>query len=357
MPKETMRVWIVNAAAMSIACVIPQLLKAQCVTTPAACTEFLTVRGPRQILVYRSHPLTTSSPHITRAIVVVHGAERAARYEFRSALAGAFLAGALDNTVIIAPRFKTNDGSNCSDSLQTNELNWECDVLRVDWRLGGVARNDSTTSSFDAMDAILLRLASKSEFSNLRTIVVAGHSAGGQFVTLYAMTNHVHDRLGVDLSYVVANASAYAYPDDRRPAAAWLATSSTVDPADTTHISFGAYAGGRDCPAYADWPFGLANRPLYAKRLSDAQLRQQASRRTVTYLLSQLDVRPPGGFYGSCAALTQGSTRLSRGLAFVSYMAQLHDAPHKSIIIEACGHDPRCVYASDDARRALFPER
>ena len=258
-----------------------------------------------------------------------------------------------------APRFKTNDGKSCADSLQTHELNWECDVLRVDWRLGGVARNDSTMSSFDAMDAILVRLARKSEFPNLRTIVLAGHSAGGQFVTLYAMANQVHDRLGVELSYVVANASAYAYFDDRRPTAAWLATSATVDPADTTRIAFTTYPGVRACPAYASWPFGLANRPPYAKRLSDAQLVQQAVRRPVTYLLSQLDISqsPPSGFYGSCAAMAQGSTRLSRGLAFTSYMANLNQAPHKSIVVEACGHDPRCVYTSDAALRVLFPRR
>jgi len=350
--------WMFPVVVLSIASVTPPPLEAQCATAPAACTEFVPVgEGVRRIFVYRSHALTTPDSSITRALVVVHGAERAARYEFRSALAGAFLAGALGNTVIIAPRFMTNDGSSCTDSLRSNELNWDCDVQRVDWRLGGMARNDSTTSSFDAMDAILLRIARRAEFPNLRAIVVAGHSAGGQFVTLYAMTNRVHDRLGVEVSYVVANASAYAYLDDRRPSSTWLAKSSTLDPSDTTRIVFARYSGAQECPTYDSWPFGLTNRPLYAKRLSDAQLAQQASQRTVTYLLSQLDVRPPGGFFGSCAAMPQGTTRLSRGLAFVGYMAQLNHAPHKSIIIDACGHDPRCVYTSDDALPVLFSRR
>ena len=359
MTKVRIDLWVMRAGVCLVACVISKQLKAQCVIRSSGCTELVTVRAPHQILVFRSHPLTESNTSITRAVVVIHGAERAARYEFRSMLAGAFLAGTLDSTVIIAPRFTTNDGSNCSDSLQTNELNWECDVQRVDWRLGGMARNDSATSSFDAMDAIVLKLARKAEFPNLRTIVVAGHSAGGQFVTLYAMTTRVYDDLGVQVAYVVANSAAYAYLDDRRPAAAWLATSNTVDPNDTTQTSFAVYAGGRECPGYSAWPFGLSNRPPYAKRLSDAQLVQQASRRGVTYLLSELDLRPPGagGFYGSCSARTEGSTRLSRGIAFVSYMAQLYHAPHRKIIIEACGHDPRCVYTADGARRALFSER
>ena len=167
----------------------------------------------------------------------------------------------------------------------------------------------------------------------------------------------MHDHLGVDVSYVVANASAYAYLDDRRPSAGWLAKSNAVDPGDTTRIVFGPFSGARECTTYGTWPFGLANRPPYARRSSEAQLLRQATERPVTYLLSELDVRPPGGFFGSCAGMAQGTTRLARGLAFVSYMAQLNHAPHKSIVIEACGHDPRCVYTADEARAVLFPRR
>ena len=47
----------------------------------------------------------------------------------------------------------------------------------------------------------------------MKAIVVAGHSAGGQFVNRYEMSNSVHDTLGVPVSYVVANPSSYAWPD------------------------------------------------------------------------------------------------------------------------------------------------
>jgi hypothetical protein len=57
-------------------------------------------RRGREILVHRSHPLTTSNASITRALVLVHVRSGPARYEFRSALAGAYLAGALENTLI-----------------------------------------------------------------------------------------------------------------------------------------------------------------------------------------------------------------------------------------------------------------
>ena len=158
----------------------------QCVTKASSCTEFVAVGpGSDRILVYRNRSLTTPNDTVTRALIVVHGAGGPARWEFRNVLASAFLTGNLETTVIVAPHFATNDGSACTDSLAVNELNWNCDIALGDWRVGGRARNDSAMSSFDAMDAIVRKVASRAVFPNLKSIVVAGHSAGGQFVALY----------------------------------------------------------------------------------------------------------------------------------------------------------------------------
>ena len=338
------------AIALSLAPSTPRVVPAQCVTTPRSCTEFIGVGGGvGQLLVYRSRPLTTPNDTVVRALVVVHGAERAARWEFRSALAAAFLAGNVENTLIVVPRFQTNDGSSCTDSLSVNELNWNCDVARGDWRVGGSALNDSSLSTFDAMDALLLRLADKKIFPNLRSIVVAGHSAGGQFVTLYQAVNRVHDRLGVATFYVVANASAYAYLDDRRV----LSVPASGAGADA-RVTFARFADAQRCPNYSDWPFGLGKRVGYAARPTEAQVREQAASRPVTYLISQLDLATPSGFFGSCAAMAQGSSRFARGKAFASYMTELGRASHQAIVVDGCSHDARCVYTSDDALPVLF---
>ena len=58
--------------------------------------------------------------------MVVHGAGRDADNYFRTAVAAAFLAGALDDTIVIAPRFASNEGRGCTDKLDTNEVNWPC---------------------------------------------------------------------------------------------------------------------------------------------------------------------------------------------------------------------------------------
>src|SRR4029078_2911446 len=86
------------------------------------------------------------------------------------------------------------------------------------WPLGGEAKGAKVTS-FDVMDAILRRLARRDSFPNLRTIIVAGHSAGGQFVPRYQMSTQVHETLAIPVSYIVANPSSYAYLDPMRPTA------------------------------------------------------------------------------------------------------------------------------------------
>ena len=78
--------------------------------------------------------------------------------------------------------------------------------------------NEALTS-FDFGDELLRRLARKDVFPNLKLIVFSGHSAGGQFVSRYEFANQVHEKLGVPVTYVVANPSLYAWPDANRPVA------------------------------------------------------------------------------------------------------------------------------------------
>jgi pimeloyl-ACP methyl ester carboxylesterase len=330
---------------------IPGPVAGQCVTKASSCTEFVAVGpGSDRIFVYRNRSLTMPNDTVTRALIVVHGAGGPARWEFRNILASAFLTGTLETTAIVVPHFATNDGTACTDSLAANELNWNCDIALGDWRVGGRARNDSAMSSFDAMDAIVLKVASRAVFPNLKSIVIAGHSAGGQFVALYQAVNRIHERLGVPAFYVVANASAYLYLDNRRP----FAVARPADAEGTERFEFRPFDAGT-CSDYVSWPFGISLRTGYAARISDSQLKEQAARRPLTFLLSQLDVATPTGFFGACAGMAQGRNRQARGLAFAQYLTELNpQGVHKVIIVEACGHDARCVYTSDDALPALF---
>jgi len=312
---------------------------APCVVAAPACTDWVGLGGgPARSLVYRTHALDARNETAVRALVVVHGAGRNADSYFRSAVAAAFLAGALEDTVVIVPRFASNDGAACKDALAPAEVNWPC--VANSWRTGGSAAGDERLTSFDLMDEILEKLARKDVFPKLRRVVVAGHSAGGQFASRYQMANAVHDALGVTVSYVVSNASSYAYLDAERPGGA-----GELRP----------FADRRNCTTYDAWPYGLQGRSGYAARVADDQLRKQLAERPVTYLLGGLDTLPLANFDASCPAMAQGPHRLARGEAFAAYVGKKYGAAHTVVVIPLCGHNARCMFTADAALPLLFP--
>src|SRR5262249_47870562 len=75
-----------------------------CVTPTDACTGWVVFgSGPARSMVYTSYPLGTRNDAIKRALIMVHGTNRNADHYFSTAVAAAFLAGALDDTIVIAP--------------------------------------------------------------------------------------------------------------------------------------------------------------------------------------------------------------------------------------------------------------
>jgi pimeloyl-ACP methyl ester carboxylesterase len=324
--------------------------------------------GPSRSLIYRTYSLDTRNDRITRALIVVHGAGRDADNYFRTAVAAAFLASALDDTVVVSPRFASNAGQACRDTLAPDEVNWNCNS----WRSGGLATGSDKVTSFDFADEILRKLARKDMFPNLRSIVVAGHSAGGQYVTRYEIANQVYDKLGVAITYVVSNPSSYAYPDSVRPTDAAYTVSARAPgyvpaPAERTVAEpptgtnapsgFRPFGDARNCTAYDQWPYGFKNRTGYTQKFTDDELKKQLASRPTTYLLGELDILPLGGFDSSCSAMAQGPTRLARGEAFSKYANEVLGAHHIMTIIPLCGHNARCIFTAERALPVIFPKQ
>lgn len=331
--------------------------EAPCTKAVAACEHWIVFgRGPARSMVYSSYPLDRPNTVVTRALIMVHGAGRNADHYFETSTGAAFFAGALDNTIIIAPHFIGG-----RDKLQPNEVEWP---ERGDtWRSGGNSPTNPSLSAFDFMDEIVRRLANKKNFPNLTRIVVAGHSAGGQFATRYEMANKIDGTLpGVAMSYVVANPSSYAWPSPLRP----LPTGD-ADPANAVKEPLGregekvhtdytyALFDSTKVPGYNHWPSGLEARTGYTANESDAQLRHQLATRNATYLLGQVDVLPLGGFDSSPKAMAQGPTRRARGEAFVKFIADSLGAHPNTIIVPECGHNDRCIYTTDIVFPVIFP--
>jgi pimeloyl-ACP methyl ester carboxylesterase len=327
-----------------------------CTTPTARCEAWVTYDGtPARSMVYASHPLETRNPGVTRALIMVHGAGRNADHYFATAMAAAFLAGALENTIVIAPRFAAGQ-----DTVKPNEVLWPNGGNS--WRSGGASPSHATLTSFDFIDRLVRRLADKQTFPNLTRIVIAGHSAGGQLATRYAMTNKVHGLSGVTLSYVVANPSSYAWPVAVRPLPTGNADPVGADKealgADGEKVNgkfeYGPFDASK-APNFNRWPAGLDSLAGYAAGMSVDQLRRQLVERPTTYLLGQVDVLPLGGFDSSPNAMAQGPTRRARGEAFFKYLTETMGAGHRAIIVSECGHNDRCIFTTDMVFPAIFP--
>ena len=286
---------------------------------------------------------------------MVHGAGRNADHYFETSTAAGFLAGALENTIILAPRYAA-----ANDKVADNEIKWP--EGGNSWRAGGPSPTLSTVTSFDLVDEIVRKLADKKTFPNLSRIVIAGHSAGGQFATRYEMANKVHNTPGVSLSYVVANPSSYAWPVADRPTPTGNADPNGADKEAlgpngekvNGNFTFGPFDASK-APNYNKWPAGLENLAGYTAGMTADQLKRQLVERHATYLLGQVDVLPLGGFDSSPNAMAQGPTRRARGEAFFKYVNEVMGAKHTAIIVSECGHNDRCIFTTNTVFPVIFP--
>lgn len=307
-------------------------------------------------MIYSTFALDKANPSLTRALIMVHGAGRNADHYFETAIAAGFLAGALENTLIIAPHFVAG-----KDKPAANEVLWS--EGSYSWRAGGMSPSNTTLSSFDFVDELVRTLADKKRFPNLTKIVVAGHSAGGQYATRYAMSSKTYATPGVQISYVVANPSSYAWPASVRPLPVGDANPVGADKEALgpngekvhTDFTFGMPDTSKALN-YDKWPAGINNLAGYTDGMNSEQLVRQLVERPTTYLLGQVDVLPLGGFDSSPNAMAQGPTRRARGEAFFKYVTEKLGAKHSAMIVSECGHNDRCIFTTNAVFPVIFPK-
>src|SRR5450830_636797 len=298
-----------------------------------------TTNGAGDIPIRVSRDWTFAQTAVTRAVIIIHGWPR------RDIDADKDLqqrAGALaDNTLFITPQFLTATDVT-AHHLAATTLQWQ----ESGWLQGYDAKSPSPISSFTVMDAIFARLADRSLFPNLKDVVLAGHSAGGQFVQRYAAVGHADlAAAGIHVRYVVANPAAYLYFDNRRP---------QVD---------GSFADvSARCPAASRWNNGLSARlPAYVRQpVAPAKLEEDYLQRDVVYLLGTADSDPNADALGqSCSYKSQGATRLERGHAYFRYVTVAAEAAHlpqrhRLFEVPGVAHRTFAMYHSACGLAALF---
>ncbi|MBL0157327.1 MAG: alpha/beta hydrolase [Bryobacterales bacterium] len=297
-------------------------------------TEHLAV-ADGHVLVWRSHSLTEGAhPTVERAVIMVHGTGRNAEEYYRWTLAATLVADQLDQTAVVAPHFKARTRDNRGDDVTPGEWYWTNEA----WKSGDAATNGKVFS-YDVADRILELFNDVARFPNLKEIVVAGHSAGGQYVQRYAAFNRAEPRLHIPVRYVVANPSSYVYLNEQRPRGE----------------GFGRYSDAENCTTYNQYRYGLEKLTGYAAQTPIDVIRAQFPRRTVAYLVSELDTRTDDpNLDKSCPAIAQGPNRRERGTNFANYMKAQYGAQHTFAIAPACGHSAVCVFAGPAGVKAVF---
>ncbi|KJZ61868.1 alpha/beta fold hydrolase [Pseudomonas fluorescens] len=270
---------------------------------------------------------------IERVLIIIHGRLRNADTYRQSAVRAAEQAGQSASTLVIAPQF-LNETDVTAHTVADSVLRWQGN----DWMAGGLSTAPLSMSSYAALDEIIARIGDRKQFPDVKQIVIAGHSGGAQVVQRYALLGHDQPALkaaDIQVRYVIANPSSYAYFDERRP------------------VAF-SHAG---CPNFNRWKYGLTDLPAYAKGQNAKQLEENYVQRDIVYLLGQQDSDPKQpALDKSCEAQAQGANRLARGRNYFAYLKRLHPQGLSQQLIEVpgVGHDGDGMFNSPQGQKALF---
>ncbi len=287
-----------------------------------------------------NYSLDASNSDIERAVIVIHGTNRNADVYYENILNAAINAEAEDNTMIIAPQFLTDDDLVKLGLPEDEYLSWSSGG----WKSGSSNSDPFRYSTYSIVDDMIATLTNSDLFPNLREIVVAGHSAGGQFVNRYAASTQVEPE-GVRVKYVVANPSSYLYLDGKRVVKGTLDKFEIPD-AETIEA----------CSRYNEWRYGLDDLFDYPARVGADGIRDQYKDRDVVYLLGSEDNdRNYSSLAKGCRAMLQGSQRLERGTIYFNYLEDFYGArTHRKVIVEGVEHSNGDMFNSPEGREELF---
>jgi len=170
------------------------------------------------------------------------------------------------------------------------------------------------------VDRIFARLADSRKYPNLKRVIRAGFSAGGQFVGRYAAVGKGVVRPGVTLDYVALSPSTELRFDPEVP-----------------------------------WHYGLKDRPRYSATLTDDQILANLSARRVWWGCGARDTGDRS-LDRSPAARAQGENRLMRFRNFRDHV-QKFPAWAKQVSFRefsGLGHEASKAYADPELQRFLF---
>ncbi|MEN6308881.1 MAG: hypothetical protein ABFD91_14125 [Anaerohalosphaeraceae bacterium] len=290
---------------------------------------------------------------IERVVLAIHSSSYDAKAYYDNATKAMQMANA-DNhkCLIIAPHFLSEEILNLlSPEAQGKKdyLRWE---LRPFWGTSrGIYNGKSVLiSAYDVIDQILSHVVVSGNFPNLKTVIILGHSAGGQLVNRYAAGNDFETTIArprnIAVKYLVMAPSSYVYFTPER----FVRT-----PNSHFEIPVNPPAG------FNNWGYGMENLFVYHKnrRITPEMMQKNYAAKTILYLVGQKDKDPDDKSIGrSEAAMLQGRHRLERGRIYFDYLVHLFGPEIKNtqrfVAVPDVGHSGRGLMCSVTARLFIF---
>lgn len=309
------------------------------------------VNGQVAKLNYFSSPaIDQKNEKIDRLVIVVHGTNRNPFTYHKNMRIAADKAGAAETTLVIAPGFITEEDLDKNKFILSDEhLFW----TNSGWKQGDSSKSNSkenprsmSLSSFAVMDNMILQVLTSANFPNIKHVIVAGNSAGGQYVNRYAGGNLIHDQVkkqfGIEMKYLVAAPSTYTYLTPERPVIGNVGQFYTPD-ANSCNATYNQYRHGTE--KFND----------YMNTVSAQVYKDKYGTRKVAYFVGALDNDPQHDQLDvSCQAMLQGRERKERAEYFVAYLNHLFGKTHPLTVVEDAGHDHAKLFASPPALEWLF---
>lgn len=260
-----------------------------------------------------------------RIVMVLQGKPRDAwrypnlmRYTGMCAVSNPDLSVNQEDYIVTAPIIYNTDDLKAGGA-QATDLVWS----GGSWATGGITKGpgDTTYTTFKALDALVSQWFNTTMFPNVKSVVIAGHSAGAILAQRYAILREEVEGEDENMKWFISDAGAYAWPSDDRPI-------------ENPPESNGCKSNAENCemtPACDarknEWPYGLnisdpSTMNVYARSRiqKDKQgLLNTYLNRRIQYTYAELD-NGPGDTH--CEAQYQGASHIERGTNLMKALQQ-----------------------------------
>lgn len=293
--------------------------------------------------VFADKKLVDPHPGIEHVTIGIQDPARNAGLEFDRL---ARIVGEGPSTMVLVPQFLAAQDAD-RHRLGPDFARWTLDG----WKEGGNSRpatladDGALASSFQAIDALLLFVADRQSFPDLKRVSIVGYGQSARFVQLYAATARgleAPQGAGIAVRFVVAAADSFLYFDEERPSR-------------SNDAGFAEFPRAQ-CNGFNYWPYGFVLPAPYASGTLARDFARAYADREVVYLIGDRDSEI--GDRG-CEARAQGRDRAERLTLYMRHVARAAGAApasHLRFVAPGVGADGAALLSSPCGRAAIKGE-